>query len=338
MAEEYFSRLRRAEIGIHHHIAGAYLLRYAHESSWREDKRRVSNGDQVSRVAALAMKRGKSVAGERLPEPGCWHTSCCAKLPDHSKKANARDDAGRIVDLHVNRRQLQSGRGGVQAALILAAGHSKKANARDDARRIVELHIGANRATINPAAVAFSPYAAICKAASLNPGTRLTATMWSVLADLARKRVGGTVHPLRDTGLEFESCYERTAHSVFRISRRHMKFVLVNGRTPRTQSFWRCAVSRSGRATYGISRPSSHTAITSATSITAKFPSLHSNIVRWHHDNPRLNLTLAYTDVRERHLKTLAMLIFRDRTTEQAYHRVARLEGSYPGCGSGRDL
>jgi hypothetical protein len=32
-AEEYFSRLRRAEIGIHHHIAGAYLLRYAQESS-----------------------------------------------------------------------------------------------------------------------------------------------------------------------------------------------------------------------------------------------------------------------------------------------------------------
>jgi ISXO2-like transposase domain len=36
MAEEYFSRLRRAEIGIHHHIAGAHLLRYAQESSWRE--------------------------------------------------------------------------------------------------------------------------------------------------------------------------------------------------------------------------------------------------------------------------------------------------------------
>jgi hypothetical protein len=53
--------LRRAEIGIHHHIAGAYRLRYAQESSWREDNRRVSNGDQVSRVAALAMKRGKSV-------------------------------------------------------------------------------------------------------------------------------------------------------------------------------------------------------------------------------------------------------------------------------------
>jgi hypothetical protein len=60
-AEEYFSRLRRAEVGIHHHIAGAYLLRYAQESSWREDNRRVSNGDQVSRVAALALKRAKSV-------------------------------------------------------------------------------------------------------------------------------------------------------------------------------------------------------------------------------------------------------------------------------------
>src|ERR1700740_2558810 len=45
MAEEYFGRLRRAEIGIHHHIAGSYLLR-AQESSWREDNRRVSNGDQ----------------------------------------------------------------------------------------------------------------------------------------------------------------------------------------------------------------------------------------------------------------------------------------------------
>jgi hypothetical protein len=41
---EYFSRLRRAEIGIQHHVAGAYLLRYAQESSWREDNRRVSDG------------------------------------------------------------------------------------------------------------------------------------------------------------------------------------------------------------------------------------------------------------------------------------------------------
>jgi hypothetical protein len=56
-AEEYFSRLRRAEIGVHHHIAGDYLFRYAQESSWREDHRRMSNGDQVFRVAGLAMKK-----------------------------------------------------------------------------------------------------------------------------------------------------------------------------------------------------------------------------------------------------------------------------------------
>jgi hypothetical protein len=61
VAEKYFSRLRRAKIGIQHHIAGAYLLRYAQEPSWREDNRRQSNGEQVNRIAALAMKRGKSV-------------------------------------------------------------------------------------------------------------------------------------------------------------------------------------------------------------------------------------------------------------------------------------
>jgi hypothetical protein len=59
-AEEYFSRLRRAEMG-HHHISGAYLLRYAQEASWREDHRRVANGDQVQRLAALALKRQPSV-------------------------------------------------------------------------------------------------------------------------------------------------------------------------------------------------------------------------------------------------------------------------------------
>jgi transposase-like protein len=60
-AEEFFSRMRRGEIGHHHHIAGAYLLRYAQEASWREDNRRVSNGDQVLRVAGLAMKAKPSV-------------------------------------------------------------------------------------------------------------------------------------------------------------------------------------------------------------------------------------------------------------------------------------
>jgi hypothetical protein len=60
-AEEFFSRMRRGEIGHHHHIAGAYLLRYAQEASWREDNRRGANGDQVSHVAGLAMKAKPSV-------------------------------------------------------------------------------------------------------------------------------------------------------------------------------------------------------------------------------------------------------------------------------------
>ena len=41
--EEYFSRLRRAEICIHPHIAGTYLLRYAQENYRGEDNRRVSH-------------------------------------------------------------------------------------------------------------------------------------------------------------------------------------------------------------------------------------------------------------------------------------------------------
>jgi hypothetical protein len=60
-AESYFSRLRRGELGHHHHIAGPYLVRYAQEAAWREDLRRVSNGEQVSSVAGLAMRCRPSV-------------------------------------------------------------------------------------------------------------------------------------------------------------------------------------------------------------------------------------------------------------------------------------
>jgi transposase-like protein len=60
-AESYFSRLRRGEIGHHHHIAGPYLVRYAQEAAWREDLRRVSNGGQVHDVAGLAMRCRPSV-------------------------------------------------------------------------------------------------------------------------------------------------------------------------------------------------------------------------------------------------------------------------------------
>jgi len=60
-AEEYFSRLRRGEIGHHHHISGPYLIRYAQEAAFREDARRVANGEQVTRVAELAMANKPSV-------------------------------------------------------------------------------------------------------------------------------------------------------------------------------------------------------------------------------------------------------------------------------------
>ena len=55
-AESFFSRLRRAEIGIHHHISGRYLYQYANEMAWRENNRRVSNGVQYLGVTAAALK------------------------------------------------------------------------------------------------------------------------------------------------------------------------------------------------------------------------------------------------------------------------------------------
>lgn len=55
MAESFFSRLRRAEIGTHHQFAGRYLGSYAAEMDWREDNRRVSNGAQYGLVASAAL-------------------------------------------------------------------------------------------------------------------------------------------------------------------------------------------------------------------------------------------------------------------------------------------
>ena len=51
VAKEHFS-LRCAEIGFHHHSAGSYFLRYVQGSLRRKNNRRVSHGDQVSRIAA----------------------------------------------------------------------------------------------------------------------------------------------------------------------------------------------------------------------------------------------------------------------------------------------
>ncbi|MDB5659825.1 MAG: putative transposase [Cypionkella sp.] len=60
MAESFFSRLRRAEIGTHHHIAGKYLGAYAAEMAWREDNNRVANGSQFAMLVAASVAAPKS--------------------------------------------------------------------------------------------------------------------------------------------------------------------------------------------------------------------------------------------------------------------------------------
>jgi transposase-like protein len=54
-AESFFSRMRRAEIGQHHHISGKYLISYAREMAWKEDYRRVDNGAQHTAVTGAAL-------------------------------------------------------------------------------------------------------------------------------------------------------------------------------------------------------------------------------------------------------------------------------------------
>ena len=61
-AESFFSRLRRAEIGTHHHVAGRYLAAYATEMAWREDARRQSNGNQFTMIVSAAAMAPKSSA------------------------------------------------------------------------------------------------------------------------------------------------------------------------------------------------------------------------------------------------------------------------------------
>jgi ribosomal protein L37AE/L43A len=54
-AESYFSRLRRMEIGTHHHISGRYLASYAGEAAYREDHRQVPNGALYLLTAKAAL-------------------------------------------------------------------------------------------------------------------------------------------------------------------------------------------------------------------------------------------------------------------------------------------
>lgn len=59
-AESFFSRARRAEIGIYHRMAGKYLDWYAADLAWREDVRRADFRVHAKRVLSSAMAHGVS--------------------------------------------------------------------------------------------------------------------------------------------------------------------------------------------------------------------------------------------------------------------------------------
>jgi hypothetical protein len=60
-AERFFSRMRRGEIGHHHHVASPYPLRFAQEAAWRENYSRAANATQVDRIVMLPMHHKPSV-------------------------------------------------------------------------------------------------------------------------------------------------------------------------------------------------------------------------------------------------------------------------------------
>jgi len=67
ISSKFFSRMRRGEIGHHHHVVGPYLIRFAQEAAWCENHRG-ANGGQVDRLVALAMANRPSV-----DFCGYWH-------------------------------------------------------------------------------------------------------------------------------------------------------------------------------------------------------------------------------------------------------------------------
>ena len=72
-AESWFSRLRRAEYGVHHRISGQYLYQYANEMAWREDNRRIPNGVQFRFITSAALRHPVS---QRWA--GSWQRSVAA--------------------------------------------------------------------------------------------------------------------------------------------------------------------------------------------------------------------------------------------------------------------
>lgn len=59
-AESFFQRMRCAERGVHLHISGAHMPRYAWELGWREQYRRKPNGDQFDMILGLVARNRPS--------------------------------------------------------------------------------------------------------------------------------------------------------------------------------------------------------------------------------------------------------------------------------------
>lgn len=83
-AESYFSRLRRMEIGTHHHVAGPYLGSYASEAAWREDHRRQANGEQFKLIVSAALMHPVSRMWK-----GYWQRRAATHQGPASKSASA---------------------------------------------------------------------------------------------------------------------------------------------------------------------------------------------------------------------------------------------------------
>lgn len=95
-AESFFSRIRRAEIGMHHHIAGPYLESYALEMAWREDTRKINNGEQFLLVILASLSHPVSRAWK-----GYWERRKVASLVRRRRPRSdflPRNVVGRHVD------------------------------------------------------------------------------------------------------------------------------------------------------------------------------------------------------------------------------------------------
>lgn len=69
-AEEFFSRMRRAEIGHRHHVAGHHLIRYVQEAAWREDQQpRSGRQGQGTRLPLNQKPHGHGLSARRKARP-----------------------------------------------------------------------------------------------------------------------------------------------------------------------------------------------------------------------------------------------------------------------------